>query len=109
MCKRYILATTIDKIQANFYVWSPKLNDWSPPIIVNPGSQSLIITQQNPTELTLSTFGMTPFWARSPMQLINARTEGDKNPDNKPVFRGSKAIFLKKVEYSSAFYKFLLT
>lgn len=96
MCQRYIIATAIDKIRDSFNVQSQKLKDWSPPIIVNPGSQSLIITQQNPIELTLSTFGMTPSWARSPMQLTNARAEGDKNPDNLPDFRGSKAIFLKK-------------
>jgi putative SOS response-associated peptidase YedK len=96
MCQRYILATAIEKINVNFNVQASNIKDWSPPIVISLGQQSLIITQQNPTELTLSSFGMTPSWARYPMQLINARTEGEKNPDNKLDFRGSKAIFLKK-------------
>jgi putative SOS response-associated peptidase YedK len=29
------------------------------------------------------------------MQIFNARAEGDKNPENNPEFKGSKAIFLK--------------
>ncbi len=38
---------------------------------------------------------MTPTWAKQPLQIINARAEGDKNPANNPAFSGSKAIFLK--------------
>ena len=43
----------------------------------------------------LSSVGMTPTWAKEPMQLINARAEGNKNPKNDPLFSGGKAIFMK--------------
>jgi len=95
MCQHYILASAIEKIKNSFNIQALNLIAWESPIVVHPGSQSLIITQQNPTELTLSDFGMTPSWVRQPMNLVNARAEGDKNPNNNPDFKGSKAIFLK--------------
>lgn len=38
---------------------------------------------------------MTPFFSKEPLNLINARAQGDKNRDNNPNYKGSKAIFLK--------------
>jgi putative SOS response-associated peptidase YedK len=59
------------------------------------GDKTLILTQQNPKGLTLSKFDMTPAWAKLPMNLVNARAERNKNPDNNPNFPGGKAIILK--------------
>jgi putative SOS response-associated peptidase YedK len=95
MITRYVLASSLEKIKDHFHLDSSNLYDWQPKYIVSPGDQSLIITQQEPTQLIHSTFGFTPSWARSPMQILNARAEGDKNPTNDPAFKGSKAIFLK--------------
>jgi putative SOS response-associated peptidase YedK len=38
---------------------------------------------------------MTPAWAKQPLNLINARAEGNKNPKNDPMFTGGYAIFMK--------------
>lgn len=38
---------------------------------------------------------MTPAWAKQPLNLIIARAEGNKNPQNDPLYNGSKSIFLK--------------
>lgn len=95
MCKKYILAGSLNSIEEHFGARASSLTEWNPAIVVSPGDESLIITQQDPGQLQLSVFGMTPSWAKSTMQLINARTEGDKNPDNLASFSGSKAIFLK--------------
>ena len=95
MPSKYILASSMKIIEAHFGSKASKLFEWDPRIVVSSGDESLIITQQSPDVFTLSAFGMTPSWAKRPMQLINARAEGDKNPDNDPTFRGSKAIFLK--------------
>lgn len=38
---------------------------------------------------------MIPAWSKKPLPIINARAEGDKNPENHPSFSGSKAIFRK--------------
>jgi putative SOS response-associated peptidase YedK len=40
-------------------------------------------------------FGLTPFWAKKPMYLFNARSEGDRNKENDPNFRGAKDILIK--------------
>jgi putative SOS response-associated peptidase YedK len=95
MPRKYILASSLETIEIHFGSKFPKTVDWEPPIVVSPGNESLIITQENPGELTLSVFGLTPSWAKCRMQLINARAEGDKNPENNPDFKGSKAVFLK--------------
>jgi putative SOS response-associated peptidase YedK len=92
---KYILASSLDTIEGHFGSKASKMFEWDPKIIVSPGDESLIITQQNPEAYTLSAFGMTPSWAKQPMQLINARAEGDKNPNNDPSFKGSRSIFLK--------------
>jgi putative SOS response-associated peptidase YedK len=92
---KYILASSLDTIEAHLGSKAAKMFEWEPKIVVSQGDKSLIITQQNPDAFTLSAFGMTPSWAKRPMQLINARAEGDKNPDNDPSFKGSRAIFLK--------------
>lgn len=95
MSAKYILASNLETIEGHFGSKASKMFEWEPGIIVSPGDESLIITQQNPGGLMLSSFGMTPAWSKSRLQLINSRAEGDKNPENDPTFRGSKAIFLK--------------
>ena len=91
----YVLGSSLEVIGDYFNVSAGSLKDWRSPIIVSPGNYSLILTQQEPGELMLSSFGMTPSWASHPMDILFARAEGDKNPCNDPAFRGSKAIFLK--------------
>lgn len=95
MPSKFILASSLETIEGHFGSKASKLFEWEPKIVVCPGDESLIITQQNPNEFTFSAFGMTPSWAKRPMQLLNARAEGDKNPENDPTFKGSRAIFLK--------------
>jgi putative SOS response-associated peptidase YedK len=95
MARKYVLGSSLEVIKGYFNVGAAISKEWNPPIIVSPGEYSLILTQQDPGELMLSSFGMTPSRAKQPMQILNARAEGDKNPGNDPAFRGSKAIFLK--------------
>lgn len=96
MCRKYILASNLDAIESHFGVKSVFQDGWDPSVVVASGDQTLIITRHNPGEIVLSEFGMTPTWSKLPVQIINARAEGDKNPDNDPAFNGSNAIFLKK-------------
>ena len=62
---------------------------------ISNGDNSYVITSENPLEIVVMRFGMTPYWAKAPMDLINARAEGDKNANNDPRYSGSNAIFLK--------------
>jgi putative SOS response-associated peptidase YedK len=95
MCQSFILASNLETIEKRFAVVASVRTDWTSGTLVRPGDHTLIITQQNPKTLTLSKFGMTPSWAKQPLNLIHARAEGNKNLQNDPAFTGSKSIFLK--------------
>lgn len=105
MCRKYIIGSSLETIKTRFNVESPSITDWSQGCIISPGHDALIITQEKPTEIILSNFGMIPAWSKHPLPIINARTEGDKNPDNNPAFRGSKGIFLKSAFQKPLFYR----
>ena len=96
MCKKFILASSLETIEKRFGVVASVRTAGNPSILISPGDETLIITQQHPKELTMSKFGLTPSWAKQPMNLINARAEGNKNPENDPIFSGSRSIFLKQ-------------
>ncbi len=95
MCFKYALVSQLATIEKKFSVLAEIRLVWEPPCVVSPGEETLIITQQNPRQLTLSKFGLTPSWSKQPMNLINARAEGNKNPENDPLFTGGKSIFMK--------------
>jgi len=105
MCRKYILGNSLETIKKRFNVEAPSINDWEIGQIISQGDETLIITQENPNEIILSTFGMTPAWSNQPMQIINARAEGDKNPGNNPAFTGSKSIFLKPAFQKPLFFR----
>lgn len=97
MCRKFILLSDLGKIESKFGI---KLNQNTLVIpasyCVSPGDTSYVITSEDPFELQTFKFGMTPYWAKSPMDLINARAEGDKNQDNDPHYQGANSIFLKR-------------
>jgi putative SOS response-associated peptidase YedK len=62
---------------------------------VGVGMLAPIITQEAPDELSLAVFGMTPAWAKKAMYLFNARSEGDHNKEDDPLYRGAKGIIEK--------------
>ena len=90
-----ILASSLETIEKRFSVVAHTRLEWTPRIVVFPGDETLIITQQEPKQLTLSAFGMTPAWSKQSLNLINARAEGNKNSENDPAYIGSKAILMK--------------
>jgi len=95
MSRKYIIGSSLETIKTRFNVESPSITDWSQAQIISPGNQALIITQESPKEIILSTFGMIPAFSKKLLPIINARAEGDKNPENNPSYSGSKAIFRK--------------
>lgn len=96
MCKKFVLASSLDKIESRF-----NLNQGSTAVVIEKSymvscnDKTYTITCEKLHELTLSRFGFTPFWARRSMNLVNARAEGDKNPNNDPNYTGPNSIFLK--------------
>jgi len=96
MCRKFVLVSNLDKIEKRFQV---RINPNTLPIpesfSVSGGASSYVITSENPHEIQTMKFGMTPFWAKTPMDLINARAEGDKNKNDDPYYCGANSIFLK--------------
>lgn len=105
MCHNYIIGSSPETIETKYNVESPDIKDWETNHIISPGDETLIITQENPKDIILSTFGMTPAWSKQPMQIINARAEGEKNPANNPAFKGFKAIILNKAFQKPLFFR----
>ncbi len=96
MCRKYVLASKLEKLESRFNV---RINQQTLPIsesfAVACTDSSYVITSENPHEIQVYQFGMTPYWAKKPMNLINARAEGDKNMDDDPNYNGPNSIFLK--------------
>jgi putative SOS response-associated peptidase YedK len=95
MPSRYILSTTPEDIVSKFALPPQSViveNNYN----ISPGQFAPVITIEKPHEIQFFKFGLTPFWAKSEMNLINARTEGDFNKDDNPTFRGAAGIILKK-------------
>ena len=105
MCRKYIIGSSLETIKTRYNVEAPSIRNGDTGTIISLGDETLIITQENPKEISLSTFGMIPAWSKQPMQIINARAEGDKNPANNPSYTGSKAIFLNKAFQKPLFFR----
>ncbi|MBU0763203.1 MAG: SOS response-associated peptidase [Bacteroidetes bacterium] len=95
MCGRYILVQKPESIEKRFEVKVPEELELKPSYNISPGNFAPVITDDKPNELQLFLFGLTPFWAKKPMYLFNARAEGDRNRENDPNYRGAKDIINK--------------
>ncbi len=95
MCGRYIEVQKVEVIEKRFNVKVPDDVGYKPSYNISPGQLAPVITNENPNQLQMYRFGLTPFWSKKPMYLFNARAEGDKNKDNDPSYTGSKEIFKK--------------
>lgn len=95
MPARYILSTTREAIESIFAIPPQSIaveNNYN----ISPGQFAPVITCDKPYEIQLLKFGLTPFWAKSSMNLFNARAEGDSNSDDNHTFRGAAGIIVKK-------------
>jgi len=93
MCRQYILSTTPEAIESKFAIPPQSItveNNYN----ISPGHFAPVITNEKPHEIQIFKFGLTPFWAKSEINLFNARAEGDYNQDNNPRFNGAKGIIL---------------
>lgn len=95
MCGRFILTQRIEKLGERFNVDVPPDLDFESNYNIGPGSFAPVVASNNPDKLQIFQFGMTPFWAKKPMYLFNARSEGDRNKENDTKYRGSKDIINK--------------
>lgn len=95
MCGRYILIQTAEVLEKRFGVIIPDTVQLTPSYNIAPGKYAPVITNAKPYEIQLYRFGMTPSWATKSSMFINARTEGDNNSENDPLYMGAKGIISK--------------
>ena len=92
MCGRYIVVSKLEKIEKRFNAKSNDTEQLEANFNVSPGDRAPIITIEDPSKIQFFRFGLQPFWAKKPMYLINARSEGDYNKENDPNYKGKLGI-----------------
>lgn len=100
MCKRYISAQKLVVIEKRFNLDDSLANNYIPSYNISKGNLAPVITNEHPKLLQFFHFGMTPFFAKEKMNILNARVEGQRNRDNDPYYTGARAII-----HESAFRK----
>lgn len=89
---RFILASNFKRIETRFSMAKlPELVEYTPSYNISPGNKSYIINNNQTKEIQLFDFGLNINGDIMPF----VRAEGDRNSDDNPNYRGSKAIFLK--------------
>jgi len=95
MCGRYVTVSKITVIEKCFNVVAPQPTGYAVRANIGPGSGAPVISNKSPGEFQFLTFGFTPFRAKKPMYVFNARVEGDHNKEDDPDFHGTKGIISK--------------
>ena len=92
MCGRFVQVIDIEFFVKRFGVNRPNEITVQSSFNVAPGDLAYVITNEQPQELQAFQFGLTPSWAKKQMYLINARSEGDFNPENDVKYTGKLGI-----------------
>lgn len=95
MCGRFILVQKLEVLEKRFNVTPAFDIPLEPNYNITPGTYTPVVASDNPKALQLMRFGMTPFWSKTDKFFINARAEGDHNPEDDPNFKGAKGIIEK--------------
>lgn len=95
MCGRYTTVSRIEEFESRFSAHFEKPGLFTANPNVAPGELAPVIVSGRPEVVQLLRFGLSPSWSKKRMYLINARAEGDHNPENDPFFTGAPGIFQK--------------
>lgn len=95
MCGRYVLIQQIEEYEKRFNAVAVHPVPLLPNYNVAAGHAAPVITNTEPHRIQFYRFGLTPFWSKKAMYLLNARAEGDHNSDDDPLYRGAKGIIAK--------------
>jgi putative SOS response-associated peptidase YedK len=95
MCGRYVQVSKLEVIEKRFEAEAVQPERVRPNANVAPGSLAPVITSDSPKAIQLYQFGFRPNWGTPQMMFLNARAEGDHNPENDPGYRGAKGIIQK--------------
>ncbi|MDD2381482.1 MAG: SOS response-associated peptidase [Mariniphaga sp.] len=95
MCGRFVQIIDVELFVKRFGVKKPAEIRVQDNFNVSPGELAYVITHDKPDQLQVFQFGLTPHWAKKPMYLINARSEGDFNKENDVNYAGELGISQK--------------
>lgn len=95
MCGRYVVISKLKVIEKRFKTQPVPEGLFDPNPNVSIGDYAPVIASNNPDQLQLFQFGMTPSWATKPAYMFNARSEGDSNKEDDPNYRGTMGIITK--------------
>jgi putative SOS response-associated peptidase YedK len=93
MCGRVVIIDSIEAIERRFNAKRTVQLELN--YNLSPGQKGYVITSEQPHIIQSYQFGLTPSWAKKQMYTINARAEGDHNPDDDPTYTGAKGIIEK--------------
>lgn len=93
MCGRYTLVSKLEIIEERFQA-KADFSQFSNPNI-SATDLAPVISSGHPQTIQLMHFGMQPPWATKSMLLLNARSEGDHNPENSTQYHGALGIIQK--------------
>ncbi|NCF53259.1 MAG: SOS response-associated peptidase [Bacteroidetes bacterium] len=95
MCGRYVAISKVKAIEKRFSALIERPELFTPNTNIGIGTLAPVITQEHSDRIKHYQFGFTPYWAKKPFYLFNARSEGDHNKENNPTYRGAKGITVK--------------
>lgn len=95
MCGRYVVVSKLKSIEKRFRTKPLPPDLFGPNPNISIGDYAPVITNEFPDQLQLLQFGLTPFWAKKPSYMFNARSEGDHNKEDDPQYRGTMGIINK--------------
>jgi len=95
MCGRFVQVINIEVIEQQFAIKNGPSITPEDNYNVSPGDYAYVISSDHPDQLVRYQFGLTPNWAKKPMYLFNARSEGDHNKANDKSYSGEAGIINK--------------
>jgi len=95
MCGRYVNVSKVKAIEKRFNAKMKQPELYRVNTNISVGEKAPVITSEKPSEISFYTFGFSPSWAKKPVYLFNARSEGDHNKTNDPNYTGAKGIINK--------------
>ncbi len=95
MCGRYNITKTLSEISEDLERELIIDGLFGGLVNVAPGDKAITLTHAHDNKLQYMQFGLTPSWAQKRMYVFNARSEGDKNPENLRDYQGAMGILQK--------------
>jgi len=95
MCGRASIITPAPALEKRFNARLSAGTVLNENVNIAAGELIPVITQEHPDTIQQFTWGFTPHWAHKQTYMINARSEGSLNPENKANYNDSMGIFNK--------------